>query len=787
MLLLGPSVSLLPADMPRGAEVEVDDQSDMALVVASAAMQASGPSAEAWGSRKVLRLASPTLEPSKLGSTSDLSLVSTTALLPYIAADEPPRLLAGMVVFVSSDGDHETRGSIEEDNRDGTYAVRLEDGAFGATVKAELIRPLAVGVGVLARFEGRSREFPGNIVSDHGDGMFAVEYTDGDFEEKVPAALIRLPPRPREWVCAICTCRTPEGARRCVGCGSRPVKAPKPASVWALGPGPTAPPQSPCPPAPQTPVDIVAAAVRREPTTDSEVAAMQVDMGTGKLPPGWHRKTGIGKAKGYRGPAGQRAATVREAWAKALQQSPSHARHDAASSATTPATAVNPTPTLLRGRVILAPGLADVQALAGVETPLLLRFRLPVSLPTSSAGPSVPDRVAAHADTATHPVVSGTMLSRARGPFDESGPSARTHTSSALLLQKRGDVIEVAAAQGLLDISPPASRPMSPLAEHSLSAAMSREGQTMTVGECPEGAAVHRLAIAVGAAWSVSFWVKLPLQPSRTCPGPKTVEIRPICVALGACDSEGRPLCHAAILQGADGAVRLGMCAGPGDEAVCADGSEVDAAIPLSKLSNGCRHIFQVAGRGWCELQHLPHGWHSICAVGEGGCTNFYVDGQRAGSVDVQVRAPVAQFGNCTWAPPSAVGPVGRLYDLCLFGGALGAAAVRRLDGSAFAMRHMHECGVWATEGVHWSRPPLRGELPDTTRRQQLPTVATSTPFTGEDCGVCTMCLDKPKFGGKGIKRKGCLARRVPAPTNTAALQRIDSIVTRPTPPPVCF
>ena len=29
-----------------------------------------------------------------------------------------------------------------------------------------------------------------------------------------------------------------------------------------------------------------------------------------------------------------------------------------------------------------------------------------------------------------------------------------------------------------------------------------------------------------------------------------------------------------------------------------------------------------------------------------------------------------------------------------------------------------------------------------------------------EDCGVCANCLDKPKFGGPGIKRKGCMSKR---------------------------
>ena len=43
---------------------------------------------------------------------------------------------------------------------------------------------------------------------------------------------------------------------------------------------------------------------------------------------------------------------------------------------------------------------------------------------------------------------------------------------------------------------------------------------------------------------------------------------------------------------------------------------------------------------------------------------------------------------------------------------------------------------------------------------QSNPPAATITPQTGEDCGTCAACLDKPKFGGPGIKRKGCLMKR---------------------------
>lgn len=35
-----------------------------------------------------------------------------------------------------------------------------------------------------------------------------------------------------------------------------------------------------------------------------------------------------------------------------------------------------------------------------------------------------------------------------------------------------------------------------------------------------------------------------------------------------------------------------------------------------------------------------------------------------------------------------------------------------------------------------------------------------ATPVTNDDCGTCSACLDKPKFGGPGVKRKGCLMKR---------------------------
>ena len=63
--------------------------------------------------------------------------------------------------------------------------------------------------------------------------------------------------------------------------------------------------------------------------------------------------------------------------------------------------------------------------------------------------------------------------------------------------------------------------------------------------------------------------------------------------------------------------------------------------------------------------------------------------------------------------------------------------------------------------------------------RERKPRKVHITPQTGEDCGTCLMCLDKPRFGGPGIKRRGCLAK-----LNTAAGLRppavIESVVKAP-------
>ena len=66
--------------------------------------------------------------------------------------------------------------------------------------------------------------------------------------------------------------------------------------------------------------------------------------------------------------------------------------------------------------------------------------------------------------------------------------------------------------------------------------------------------------------------------------------------------------------------------------------------------------------------------------------------------------------------------------------------------------------------------------VPPQAPPSQLPVVP--TPLTGDDCGQCSMCLDKPRFGGPGIKRKACLSKRTGAPLR--APTAIESVVKAP-------
>ena len=51
---------------------------------------------------------------------------------------------------------------------------------------------LKVGAKIAARWKGGLVYYPGRVVSDHGDGSYDIDYDDGDTEDNVPAALIKL-------------------------------------------------------------------------------------------------------------------------------------------------------------------------------------------------------------------------------------------------------------------------------------------------------------------------------------------------------------------------------------------------------------------------------------------------------------------------------------------------------------------------------------------------------------------------------------------------------------------
>lgn len=63
------------------------------------------------------------------------------------------------------------------------------------------------------------------------------------------------------------------------------------------------------------------------------------------------------------------------------------------------------------------------------------------------------------------------------------------------------------------------------------------------------------------------------------------------------------------------------------------------------------------------------------------------------------------------------------------------------------------------------------GDIPAAHPPQPPPSAAAAAAAAaGEDCGECANCRDKPKFGGPGTKRKGCLVRRETKPLRPSGL-----------------
>ena len=71
------------------------------------------------------------------------------------------------------------------------------------------------------------------------------------------------------------------------------------------------------------------------------------------------------------------------------------------------------------------------------------------------------------------------------------------------------------------------------------------------------------------------------------------------------------------------------------------------------------------------------------------------------------------------------------------------------------------------------------GDIPAALVQPPPSAAAAAAAAAGDDCGECTNCRDKPKFGGPGTKRKGCLVRRDTKPLRPSGLS-VSAVGTPP-------
>lgn len=81
---------------------------------------------------------------------------------------------------------------------DGTYDIEYDDGDHETNVPSVFINRLsrgndvfAVGQPVTANYQGKGSFYSGKISAVNNDGPYDITYDDGDFENNVPAALLR--------------------------------------------------------------------------------------------------------------------------------------------------------------------------------------------------------------------------------------------------------------------------------------------------------------------------------------------------------------------------------------------------------------------------------------------------------------------------------------------------------------------------------------------------------------------------------------------------------------------
>ena len=93
-------------------------------------------------------------------------------------------------------------GEVVRVRSDGTYDIDYDDGEKEQRVALELIKVLgksggrekkgfAVGEKVEAQYKGRSKYYPGRIVRVRGDGTYDIDYDDGEMEVRVSSDYIR--------------------------------------------------------------------------------------------------------------------------------------------------------------------------------------------------------------------------------------------------------------------------------------------------------------------------------------------------------------------------------------------------------------------------------------------------------------------------------------------------------------------------------------------------------------------------------------------------------------------
>ena len=277
---------------------------------------------------------------------------------------------------------------------------------------------------------------------------------------------------------------------------------------------------------------------------------------------------------------------------------------------------------------------AKTQKLDGEAVPLALRLLFKPALLAAAARPRPPTRLRPllydlSLDERSERSERSDML---RGPFDRSdGPT------TAVYLRRQVRSSNPRAAIGFEALPQQGS-----------------EGGTAVAEEAP-----RRSSLIVGSQWTISCWVQLPLPPLPPRHGRDSVRRCDwvLAMGLGTRSAPGAPVeggaapvlpvCHVAFAEDYEGApidgrpsVRLAI--------------EWDAPTGAERVV--CLERF--------DLQSLPHGWHSIAAVGCPGSTTFYVDGRRRGAVPVLVSAPIVWIGNCFATDGRPDAAMGGLSDL---------------------------------------------------------------------------------------------------------------------------